>query len=237
MDLGATPGPDHLRALGPRNEQLRAIIADDDPLARRMIRDSLQRADVVVVAEAQNGREAAELCLYYRPDVVLMDVVMPELDGIAATRRIADQMPDQTIVILTTSADDEMGLLGLKAGAVGFLSKDVDIDALPRILAGAYAGEAAISRRLGRRLLAHYRSSSDVSTGMRPVKSPLTAREWEVIDLLVESASTEGIADTLVLSTETVRSHIKNIFRKLGVRSRAEAVAVAQEMRRGDGVA
>jgi DNA-binding NarL/FixJ family response regulator len=141
------------------------------------------------------------------------------------------------VVILTSSDEEEMGLLGLKAGAVGFLSKDVDIDKLPQVLEGAYAGEAAISRRLGRRLLAHYRTTSAANAGMRPVKSPLTAREWEVVDLLIEGASTEDIADRLVLSTETVRSHVKNILRKLGARSRAEAVAVAQRMRGADGPA
>ena len=234
MELEATNGPDSLEALTSPREQLRAIIADDDPLARRMIRDALQRAGVVVVAEAQNGREAVELCLYYRPDVVLMDVVMPEIDGIAATRKIVEQVPEQTIVILTSSDEDEMGLLGLRAGAVGFLSKDVDIDMLPQVLSGAHAGEAAISRRLSRRLLAHYRTTSTSNSGLRPVKSPLTPREWEVVDLLVEGASTDDIADRLVLSTETVRSHVKNILRKLGARSRAEAVALAQQMRGGD---
>jgi DNA-binding NarL/FixJ family response regulator len=97
----------------------RAIIADDDPFARRMIKEALQRADIVVIAEAQNGREAAELALHYRPEVVLMDVVMPELDGIAATRRILKEHPDQLVVILTSADDDEMGLLGLRAGAAG----------------------------------------------------------------------------------------------------------------------
>jgi NarL family two-component system response regulator LiaR len=235
MDLEATAGTDSLESLGSPDEQLRAIIADDDPLARRMIRDSLQKADVVVIAEAQNGREAVELCLYYRPDVVLMDVVMPELDGIAATRAIIKEIPGQTIVILTSSDDDGMGLIGLKAGAVGFLSKDLDIDKLPRVLQGARRGEAAISRRLGMRLVEHYRSTQETPTGMRPVKSPLTAREWEVVDLLVEGASTDQIADTLVLSIETVRSHVKNILRKLDARSRAEAVAVAQKMRGAGG--
>src|SRR3954451_3192112 len=86
--------------------RLRVIIADDDPFARRMIKDSLQRSGVVVIAEAQNGREAVELCLHYRPDVLLMDVVMPELDGIAATRRIVKEIPEQRVVLLTSAGEE-----------------------------------------------------------------------------------------------------------------------------------
>jgi len=212
-------------------QPLRAIIADDDPFARRMIKDALQSAGIFVIAEAQHGREAVELCLHYRPDVVLMDVVMPGLDGIAATRRIIKEIPDQLIVILTSSDEEEMGLLGLRAGAAGFLTKDVDVNVLPRALRGAVEGEAVISRRLGRRLVERLRQAAPGTTGMRPVKSPLTAREWEVIDLLSEGKTTDEMADTLVLSTETVRSHVKNILRKLDVRSREEAVAAAQRMR------
>jgi DNA-binding NarL/FixJ family response regulator len=216
-------------------EPMRAIVADDDPFARRMIKDALHRADVVVIAEAHNGYEAIELCMHYRPDVVVMDVVMPEVDGIAATRRILKEIPEQRVVLLTSTDEEEMGLLGLRAGAVGFLSKDLDIDVLPRALRGAVDGEAVISRRLGMRLVEHLRRAPEGTTGMRPVKSPLTAREWEVIDLLYEGQNTDQIADSLVLSTETVRSHVKNILRKLNARSRAEAVEAAQRMRSGGG--
>jgi len=212
-------------------EPMRVIVADDDPFARRMIKDALQRADVIVIAEAHNGYEAVELCLHYRPDVVVMDVVMPEIDGIAATRRILKEIPEQRVVMLTSTDEEEMGMLGLRAGAVGFLSKDLDIDVLPRVLRGALDGEAVISRRMGMRLVEHLRRTPEGATGMRPVKSPLTAREWEVIDLLYEGMTTERIAESLVLSSETVRSHVKNILRKLNARSRAEAVEAAQRMR------
>jgi RNA polymerase sigma factor (sigma-70 family) len=212
---------------------MRVIVADDDPFARRMIKDALQRADVIVIAEAHNGYEAVELCLHYRPDVVVMDVVMPEIDGIAATRRILKEIPGQRIVMLTSSDEEEMGLLGLRAGAVGFLSKDLDIDVLPRALRGAVEGEAVISRRMSMRLVEQLRRAPEGTTGMRPVKSPLTPREWEVIDLLYEGMTTERIAETLVLSSETVRSHVKNILRKLNARSRQEAVEMAQRMRGG----
>jgi len=211
--------------------RLRVIIADDDPFARRMIKDSLQRSGVVVIAEAQNGREAVELCLHYRPDVLLMDVVMPELDGIAATRRIVKEIPEQRVVLLTSAGEEEMGLLGLRAGASGFLTKDVDIDSLPQALRGASRGEAAISRRLSMKLVEQLRRAPETPTGMVPVKSPLTPREWEVIDLLYHGKTTDEIADALVLSRETVRSHVKNMLRKLGVTSREEAVVIAQRLR------
>jgi two-component system, NarL family, response regulator LiaR len=210
---------------------VRAIVADDDPLARKMIKEALQSAGIVVIAEAQNGRQAVDLTRHYHPDVVMMDVVMPELDGIGATRRIVKERPEQVIIILTTADDDEIGLLGLRAGASGFLAKDVDIDVLPQAIQGALSGEAAISRRLGMRLVEHLRRTPEGHGGLRPVKSPLTPREWEVIDMLSEAKTTDQIAAELVLSSETVRSHVKHILRKLHASSREEAVAAAQRMR------
>jgi two-component system, NarL family, response regulator LiaR len=221
----------------PETQSLRAVIADDDPFARRVIKDVLQKAGVIIIAEARNGRQAVELTLYYRPDVVVMDVVMPELDGIIATRQIRKEIPDQLVIVLTGAGeeDQELGLQALRSGASGYLSKDLDIDALPRALEGARAGEAAISRKMTRMLIDRLRDTPSGSSGMRPVKSPLTAREWEVIDLLKASKSTDQIADELVLSTETVRSHVKNILRKLDVRSREDAVIAADRMRSAPG--
>jgi NarL family two-component system response regulator LiaR len=212
---------------------VRAVIADDDPFARRVIKEVLQGAGIRVVAEAANGRQAVEYVLYYRPDVAVMDVVMPELDGIMATRQIIKQLPEQLIVVLTGAGDDddELGMQALRAGAAGFLSKDLDIDALPRVLEGARRGEAAVSRKMTKRLIERLRATPTGSSGMRPVKSPLTPREWEVIDLLQAGESTEDMARILVLSIETVRSHVKNILRKLNVRSREEAVAAAERTR------
>jgi NarL family two-component system response regulator LiaR len=212
-------------------EPLRAIVADDDAFARRMIKDALQGAGIVVIAEAQNGREAVELTLFYRPDIVVMDVVMPGLDGIAATRQIVKEQPEQVVVLLTSADEDEMGLLGLRAGAAGFLTKDVDVSVVPRALLSALDGEAVISRRLSMRLVERLRHAPEGAAGLRPVKSPLTPREWEVVDLLYEGRTTDQIAEILVLSTETVRSHVKHILRKLDARTRAEAVAIAQRMR------
>src|SRR3954463_13671070 len=210
---------------------LRVIVADDDPLARRVVRDALEAGGIIVIAEAANGREAVELSLYYKPDIVLMDLVMPEFDGIQATRRILEREPDVEVVILTSSDDDEVGLVGLRAGASGFLNKRAGVEALPRALRGAVAGEAVVSRRLTMRLGASMRRTRPDGAGIRPVRSRLTPREWEVLDLLCSGQSTDEIADTLVLSAETVRSHIENLLRKLGVSSRQAAVEEARRMR------
>ena len=215
--------------------RLRAVIADDDPFARRVVRDVLERAGVLVIAEARDGRQAVELTLHHLPDVVVMDLVMPGFDGIMATRQIRRQLPEQLVIVLTGagSDDDDLALMALRAGAAGFLSKDLELEALPRALEGLRQGQAAISRTLTLSLIQRLRETPGNASGMRPVKSPLTAREWEVIDLLKESKTTDQIADELVLSPETVRSHVKNILRKLKVRSRQEAVAIADEMRKG----
>jgi NarL family two-component system response regulator LiaR len=212
---------------------LRAVIADDDPFARRLVKDVLERAGVIVIAEARDGRQTVELTLHHLPDVVVVDVVMPGFDGISATREIRRQLPEQLVIVLTGAGtdDDELALLALRAGAGGFLSKDLEIEALPRALEGLRDGQAAVSRKLTLSLIERLRETPSGSSGLRPVKSPLTAREWEVIDLIKESKTTDEIASELVLSPETVRSHIKNILRKLKIHSRQEAVAKADEMR------
>jgi len=210
---------------------LRALVTDDDPLARRLIRDTLQSDHMTVIAEAATGREAVELALFHRPDVVVMDYMMPEMDGIEATRRIYDQDPSIRVILLTGARDESLGMRGLRAGAAGFLSKDMELTALPRALRGTLEGEAAISRRLAMQLVQHYRAAPTGGTGMRPVRSNLTDREWEVLDLLSRGASNDDIARRLVLSCETVRSHLKNLYRKLDVRCREEAVEAAARMR------
>jgi two-component system, NarL family, response regulator LiaR len=123
--------------------------------------------------------------------------------------------------------------MALRAGASGFLAKSMDLAALPRTLRAVRAGEPAVSRGMTAHLIDVARRMRDDVSGIRPVRSPLTAREWEVLDLLCEGMSTDVIADTLVLSGETVRSHVKSVLRKLGVRSRGEAVAAARRLREG----
>ena len=210
---------------------IRTVLADGDPLARRTLRDALRRDGIAVVAEATSGREAVELTAFYRPDAVVMDASLPGLDGIEATRAIHERAPGICIVLLASAPDDALGLRALRAGAAGYLSKGVEPHLLPRALRGAVEGEAAISRRLAMTLVESYRRTPRGGSGLRPVRSELTDREWEVLDLLASGASTEDIARTLVLSTETVRSHLKNLYRKLGVRSRGEAVQEALRLR------
>jgi DNA-binding NarL/FixJ family response regulator len=217
----------------PAAPRLRVIVADDDPLVRRVVKETLQRDGLTVIAEASTGVEAIQLALHYRPQVLLMDVVMPEMDGITAVRRLARDAPDLVVVMLTNADESELAMVALRAGAVGVLRKDIDLASLPQAIRGANDGEAVISRRFGRRLLESLREAPEPAAGMRPVKGPLTSREWEVVGLLEAGHSTDEIAEALVLARETVRSHVKNILRKLDVRSREQAVARAQEMRRG----
>jgi DNA-binding NarL/FixJ family response regulator len=217
-----------------KENALRTLIADRDPLARRVIRDTLQRSGIVVVGEASTGQEAVELAVYYRPDVVVMDYRMSGIDGIEATRRMRAYDHSIRVVMLTASSEEELGLRALAAGAVGYIGKDVELDALPRALNGVRNGQAAISRQLTLALIERFQAASTNRDGMRPVHSGLTDREWQVLDLLAAGLTTGEIAGTLVLSAETVRSHIKRIYRKLGVRSRDEAVLAAARLRSVD---
>jgi len=210
-------------------------VAEDDPFARRTVREALQRAGMTIVGEAVNGRQAVELALKHRPDAILMDIVMPDVDGLAATRQIVSEIPNQIVILVSCDDDEAIGLASLRAGAVGYLTKSLDVEALPRAVAGAVDGEAAISRRLVMRLVERLRDVSGRTRGPRRGGPHLTLREWDVLDLLAEGQSTEQIAASLHLALETVRSHIKNILRKLDARSRREAIAAAQRLRsRGD---
>jgi DNA-binding NarL/FixJ family response regulator len=207
----------------------RVVVADDDALARRVITGTLRDAGFNVVSEAIDGLEAVEATVFHQPDLILLDILMPEIDGIEAARRIAARAPDTVIVMLTGRCDESIALRGLRAGAVGYLSKDVELDALPRALLAALEGEAAIPRRIAMRLVEDLRQND--AGHMRPVRSPLTAREWEVLDLICEGRTNDEVADELVVSSETVKTHVKSVMRKLGVHSRQELAAVAATMR------
>jgi DNA-binding NarL/FixJ family response regulator len=218
---------------GDRTRPLRALVADDDPIARAAVRDALEDDGIVVVAEAATGREAVELTRRHGPDVVLMDLVMPGGDGIQATRRILARDPRVAVVLITASDNDTAGIAGLRAGATGFLCKRDGVAGLPRALRAAAAGEAVVSSRLTTRLVESIRRLPPDGAGLRPVHSPLTRREWEVLDLLCQGRSTDAIAEALGLAPDTVRSHIKNLLRKLGVSSRQAAVEEARRLRAG----
>jgi NarL family two-component system response regulator LiaR len=210
---------------------LRVLIADDDPFARRVIRDALQAAGVVVIAEADDGSEAVELALHYRPDIVLMDVLMPGTDGIAAAGLIRARASEVRIVLLSANVDVELGIMGLRAGAAGYVTKSADVAQLPAILGRVVDGEAAVHPRLAAALIEELRKPPHQGLGSRPVASDLTDREWAVLDLLDGGLEAVEIAERLVVSIDTVRSHVKSLHRKLGVHSRDELVGSIRALR------
>ena len=216
-----------MQGFGEERARWSAVVADDKGPSRRALSDALRRAGIVVVAEAFDGTEAVELARYHEPDLVIMDVAVSGLDAIAATRRITDEQPGVVVILLTSAEKEDLGVLGLRVGAAGFLTTDLHPDALVRAILGALRGEAAIPRSLAMRLVEQIRGETPSGQHLRPVGGPLTARQWQVLDLLCEGRTTDEIAATLTVSSETVRSHIKGIFRRLNVRSREEAAAGA----------
>jgi NarL family two-component system response regulator LiaR len=216
--------------------RIRAIVVDDDPDMRRAVHDALQQSGVVVIAQASEGRQGIELVWHYKPDVVMLDVFMPGLDGISAMHRIHERLPDACCIMLSVSSDPDLGVMALRAGAAGFLTKgDISPSNLVGIIRGALNGEVAASPRLVADVVAELRRMPQGGIGMRPVRSILTPREWEVLDLVSLGYSTGRIAEELVLSPETIRSHVKNLMRKLGAKSRREAIERgARERQAGD---
>jgi two-component system, NarL family, response regulator LiaR len=227
------PGRDSKEA----GRRLRVVVVDDDPLVRRMIRDVLRPAGIFVVGESDNGRDALAAVRYYKPDIVLLDVMLPGIDGITALERmVADEQVDAKVVVLSVRGENDLGYLSLRKGAFGYLNKELDLTVLPRVLRDVSEGGAAISRKLTADLARRVRETPETPVGVRPVKSILTTREWEIADELCAGRSTSEIAATLVLSVETVRTHVKNILRKLRVHSRPEAIAAVERLRAGDPV-
>jgi len=214
-----------------QDETIRIVIADGDPLARRTLSAALKRGGLAVVAEATTAGEAIELAQFYSAGVIVLDSRLAGAEGIGTLTRLHTSCPAARVLVLSADPDDGQGLRMLRAGAAGYLEKAIDLDILPRIVWGVAYGEAGISRRLAMTLIDAYRRVPRGGSGLRPVRSALTDREWEVLDLLSSGQGTEDIARALVLSTETVRSHLKNLYRKLGVRSRAEAVEAAERLR------
>jgi DNA-binding NarL/FixJ family response regulator len=209
---------------------IRTLVADDQQVVREGFAALLgTQKDMEVVASAADGAEAVTLSAEHRPDVVLMDVRMPVMDGIEATRRIAaanDEGP--RILILTTFDLDDYVYDALQAGASGFLLKDVPAETLfeaVRVIAG---GEALLAPAITRRLIAEFARLRPRQ--VRPEElSSLTPRETEILGLVAEGLSNHEIADRLVLSDETVKTHVSHVLGKLGLRDRAQAVVVAYE--------
>jgi DNA-binding NarL/FixJ family response regulator len=215
-------------------QRLRVLVVDGDPLARRLIRDALRPAGILIVGEVPDERDAVRAARYYKPDVILLDVVGSSVDELAVLEQIlADGNVTAEIVILSARTELDLGHIALRMGAVGYLNKDLDPRVLPRVLRDVAEGGAAVSRSFTAELVRRLRDVPEGGIGLRPVHSVLTTREWEIVDQLSVGCSTEQIADAFVLSQETVRTHIKNIQRKLDAHTRDEVVDVVRRLRMG----
>lgn len=206
---------------------MKILIADDHALFRDSLRSLIEAHGLSVVGEARNGREAYELARQLRPDVILMDLSMPELDGLAATRLISADLQDVKVVILTASDDDAKLFEAIKSGAQGYLLKNLESDEFFALLERVGKGEPALTPVLARRLLQEF---------AKPVKAPepaqdpdaLTDREREVLDLLVQGVtSNRKLAQELGVSENTVKFHVRNILDKLHLHNRAQVVSYA----------
>ena len=171
---------------------------------------------MVVIAEADNGRDAIDLAAHFRPDVVVMDIVMANVDGLSATRAIVARNPDVRVLLLTASEDLELGIVGLRAGAAGHLIKGRPLTELVAAVQRIAAGEPVVGPELTWRLIESVRALPAGGLGVRPVRSKLTPREWEVLDLLCAGLSVDQISDELVLARDTVRTHVKRVAPEAG---------------------
>ena len=209
--------------------RVRILIADDHSLFRDGLRSLLQSQGHEVIAEARNGREAIELAHEKKPDIVLMDVSMPELDGIAATRAIAADLPDVKVIILTAS-DDSVSLFdAIKSGAQGYLLKNLEADDFFSLLDRAAHGEPALTPAFARRLLTEFaRPAEPAAPAPAADADDLTAREREVLELMVAGVtSNRKLAKQLGVSENTVKFHVRNILDKLRLHNRAQVVGYA----------
>jgi DNA-binding NarL/FixJ family response regulator len=210
--------------------RLHVLVADHDGLARSMMREALSEVDTVsIVTTAGDCREALDLARYYCPSVMVVETRLPPDGGVELTRKVLESGLETRVV--TVSVDDDDGALaGLRAGAIGHISKDVSPEELAERVVRAAQGETIIPQRLIAALLEMLREIPEA--GWRPLRSRLTTREWEIVELIGDGESTQEIAEHLVLSPTTVYSHVKSVMRKLGVHSRQQAVGAAQCLRR-----
>jgi len=228
----------------PRPAPIRVLIADD----QRVVRDGLSMLvglidDVEVVGAACDGAEAVRLAEAHRPDVILMDLRMPDLDGIAATDLLRERLPAARVLVLTTYADQDAIVPALRAGAKGYLTKDASAEQIEAAIRAVHAGQTHLDPAVQERLVAAVIRSPDpadhagtgtgtstgTGTGSRPPPDGLTTREAEVLALLASGLSNAEIAQRLYLSHATVKTHINRIFAKTGVRDRAQAVRYAYQ--------
>ncbi|GAA4736367.1 DNA-binding response regulator [Phytohabitans rumicis] len=211
---------------------IRVLLADDQALIRagyKMILDS--EPGIEIVGEALDGREAVALARSARADIVLMDIRMPTMDGIEATRRIAadDDLAGVRVLVLTTFENDDNVMLALRAGASGFLGKNVGPDELINAIRVIAAGDGMLSPKAVRGLLGHLRTQPDIPAATRVPLDVLTDREREVLVLVAHGLSNEAIGERLYLSPLTAKTHINRAMTKLGVRDRAQLVVVAYQ--------
>jgi DNA-binding NarL/FixJ family response regulator len=205
-------------------EVFRAVIADDDARMRRSVRAGLESGGCRVVGEAATADEAIRLTFEHRPEVVLLDIHMPG-NGIRAAQEVSRSAPDTAIVMLTQSREDDDLFDSLRAGAQGYLLKGTDPSTLVDVLRGVLAGEAAMPPALVTRVLDEFRAPARRRFGRSsPAAAKLSAREWEVMDLLARGLTTEQVATRLFVSRTTVRVHVSSVLRKLAVRDRESAL-------------
>jgi DNA-binding NarL/FixJ family response regulator len=208
--------------------RLRVGVVDDQALMRTGFRMILESAEIDVVGEAGNGVEAIEMVERATPDVVLMDIRMPELDGVEATRRITDSGSSSRVLILTTFDLDEYVYSAIRAGAVGFLLKDTPPEQLIEAIHIVAAGDALLAPSITRRLVEEFARSAPTTT-QAPGISDLTDRETEVLEAIARGLSNAEIAGALYVGETTVKTHVGRVLTKLGVRDRVQAVVVAYE--------
>jgi DNA-binding NarL/FixJ family response regulator len=205
---------------------IRVVVVDDQRLFTKGLSGLVDMLEgVEVVGVAYNGEEAVALCRQTEPDVVLMDISMPKMDGISATREIRSLLPQTAVIILTAHEEDEQVFEGMKAGAQGYLLKDAEPEDLSRAIRTVYAGDTIIAPDLAQKMLNTFESGK--SSGSSRLMPPLTERELEVIRALAQGKSDRQIANSLGISEKTVRNHTSNIYRKLHIFDRTQAVIYA----------
>ncbi len=206
---------------------MRILIADDHALFRDALKSLLGARDFEVVGEASNGREAIELAWKLKPDLVLMDLTMPEIDGLEATKRLAAELPELKVVVLTASDDDASLFEAIKSGARGYLVKDLESSTFFELLEGVAKGEPALTPALARKVLEEFaRPRRRAAESYDP--DALTERETDVLELMVKGVtSNRTLAEQLGVSENTVKFHVRNILDKLHLHNRAQVVAYA----------
>jgi DNA-binding NarL/FixJ family response regulator len=208
---------------------VRVLLVDDHRLVTDMLSDALaDSADVEVIGIGTNGAEGVDLARRHRPDVILMDVEMDEMNGIAATREIVQTLPGVKVVMLTANADQATILDAMESGAVGYLTKDKAlIDDVVDAVTRAHAGEIMLPTALIGRLITSLATRRREQVERQDLIERLTAREREILHLIAEGADNKTIADRLVVSPHTVRTHVQNLLAKLGAHSKLEALTIA----------